>query len=995
MLSPIQLSFNSGEVSPSVAVRTDLDKYKSSLKTCRNFIVHAQGGASNRCGFEYISSTKYATFSSASVAQEFIFSQTQVYVFELGHLYIRFYRNGAQIMVSGSPYEISTTYDQADLQDLRFESSADVTYITHPNYKTKTLTRYAETDWRLEDYAADDGPFMPENVDESASLSVSAVSGTNVTLSLSAVTTIDTNIKLLMHMDDASLIDSSSFYKTTTLNGSVARSSVVSKFGGYSALFNGTTSYITLADSADWNFATSDFTIEFWAYFNSVAASQTFISQDSGTGADYFTLSYLSTGYLQFVVRSASSYLTIFSCPFTPMTGTQYSIALVRSGSVWYLFVNGVSQTLNLDAGSYAITMPNYSGLLNIGRQSFDATKYFNGYMDELKITKGVAEYTADYTVSTYAFSTVSVSALTDFSFNPLHVGALFKLRHYIEGQTISSALSSATSTSSIPCFTTWRLITHGTWTAKFDIEKSTDSGTTWTTLRSFSSSADFNANTSGTEDIDTNTVPFLVRINVTSYTSGTLNVDLTTDPYYQNGIVRATVWDSVISMQATVLQNVGSTSNTTSWAEGSWSDYRGYPSECRFFQDRLGFASTPSEPQTDWLSKTSNYTSFVRNSPLLDTDGISVNLPSRQLNEINGLVAFKKLLAFTTSSVWSIGPISGSALTPSSVQQDVEEYSGSNGLNPIVLGTEALYIDTAGEIVKSIGFQLAVDGFIGNDVNVLAKHFFEGYTIKKMAYQRSPNGIVWFLRSDGVLISLTYLKEQNVVAFAKHDTEGTFESICVIPGTYSDELYAIVNRTSGKLLERAKGRKQHDLTGHVFLDSYTHYDNVTTSLSSLDYIANKVVSLIGDGVDLGTMTVSAAGTLPLSATYTSLDVGLSYNSDFETLAINVQTQEGSSAQNQINIGNVTLSLLNTRGGYIGPDSSNLYNALDYEALNRANLVMRDTALGTTENFTGEIRIPLGGKYKPGGSFFLRQSRPLPITITAVSPEISVGGNVS
>lgn len=1001
MLSVIQPSFNSGEISPSLHNRVDLDKYKSSLKTCRNFILHPQGGASNRCGMEFIATCKYATFSSSTISTEFIFSQTQAYTLEFGHYYVRFYRDGAQIQNNGIAYEVATPYLSTDVRQLRFESSADVIYITHPSYQTQTLTRYAEKDWRIADYAPEDGPFMPENIDESATLTASATTGTNVTLTLSALTTIDPYLVSLLHMNG---VDASTTFTDTralhtyTANGNAQIDTAQSKFGGASGLFDGSGDYISTPDSNDFFYDTGDFTIELW-YRPAIlsGAVHMLYEQWNGTIANVVQLYFIpSSGKIEFYLTSGGILIADYVTTNSVISDTAsfHHIALVRSGSSIYIFVDGLSVPLDVVQAIGSTSFPNFTSDLYIGADH-NLANYANGWMDEYRISKGIARYTEGFTVSNAEFSTVTTSALTNFEFDTLHIGALFKLRHYVEGQTSSTAFGSATSAAGIKCFTTWRLITHGTWKAKFNVEKSTDNGTTWTVLRSFSGDSDFNANTSGTEDIDTNPVPFLVRINVTSYTSGTLNADLTTDPFYQDGIVRVTTWNSVTSVQATVLQTLGSTTGTTSWAEGSWSDYRGYPAISRFFQDRLDFASTPSEPQTDWLSKTSNYSSFIRNSPLLDTDGITVNLPSRQLNAINGLLAFKKLLAFTNASVWSVGPITGTALTPTSVQQDIEEYSGSSGLDPVVIGTEALYVDVGGEIVRSIGFQIQFDGFVGNETNVLSKHLFEGYTILDMAFQRSPNSTIWFVRSDGVLLSLTYLKEQNVVAWAHHDTDGDVESINVIPGDNSDELWMVVDRDVGKCIERMQGRKQHDLTDHVFLDSYRHYDTSSFTLSTLTHLAGKVVSLVGDDVFLGTMTVSASGTLPMSTRYSSLDVGLTYNADLETLAINVPTREGNVNQSQIKIGNVIISLVGTRGGYIGPNENSLYEAFTYDELSRANQVNGNGALGTTEEFSGNIRVPLGSGFADGGSFFLRQSNPLPITVTTINPEITVGDKPS
>lgn len=638
-LRKIQPSFSGGEYSPSIYPRVDITKYQTGLKRLRNFIVHPQGGVSNRPGTRYVADAKYS--DKDCIVQEFVFSSTQKFVLEIGDQYIRFYTAGSQVNVDAvedsiaswnnstayeagdyvtyngttvyfalqdgtnkqpdtqtdywaqqTIYEIPTPYLEADLYDLRFEPSADVIWITHPSYKTRTLSRYATTDWRLEEYFPLDGPFRPENIDETASLNVSATSG-DVTLSATAA-----------------------------------------------------------------------------------------------------------------------------------------------------VFASG-------------------------------------------------------------------------------HVGSIWKLRHYIEGQTYSASLSSATSGTAKQAFRTWRLITHGTWTAQLQVEKSTDGGSTWTVIRAFSSVNDFNVNTSGTEDAESNPDPFLVRVRVTSYTSGTIQVLLSTDSYYQEGIVQITAVNAGNSADATVLRTVGATTDTTSWAEGAWSDYRGWPSVARFFQDRLAFAGTPTDQMTVWFTQTSNYYSMRVNVPLLDTDAITANIPSRQVNIINGLVAFKRLLVFTSQSIWSIGPVSGSAMTPTGFTQEIEEYNGSNGVNPVVIGTEAIYIKQHGHVVSNIAFQLASDSFVGADANILALHLFDEWTILDMAYQRDPSSIIWMLRSDGHLVGMTYLRDQEVVAFHEHDTgEATgdqFKSLCAIPADNFDEVWFSTKRANGRYIERMVARNQVSTCGGAF----------------------------------------------------------------------------------------------------------------------------------------------------------------------------------
>ena len=653
-IRPIQPSFSGGEYSPSIYARVDISKYQSGLKRLRNFIVHPTGGASNRPGTRYVASAKFS--DKAVIVQEFIFSQLQKYVLEVGDEYIRFFTSGAQINVNpanyeswngatayevgdyvtynGSTvyysiqagtnqqpdtetaywtqqtiYEIPSPYQEDDLNDLRFETSGDTIFITHPDYQPRLLQRFGNTDWRMSLYEPDDGPFMAENIDETASLNVSAVSG------------------------------------AASLNATVA---------------------------------------------------------------------YFATG----------------------------------------------------------------------------------------------------------------------------HVGSLFRLRHYIESQTASTAFSSSTTGTAIKCFTTWRLVTHGTWTGKLRVEKSTDGGTTWTVIRSFSSSDDFNVNTSGTEDIESNPVPFRVRLNMYEYTSGTCNADLTTDAFYQEGIIKISAVHSNISATGTMLSEAGATTNTTSWNEGAWSDYRGWPSVSRFYQDRLVFAGTYAEPMTLWMTQTSNYFSFFRHSVLLDTDGITARLPSRQLNAINGLIAFKRLVVLTSASIWSVGPVSGSIMKPTGFTTEIEEYTGSNGVNPVVIGNEAIYMQEHGHVVRNLAFDLSRDSFTGADTNILAQHLFDRWTITDMAYQRDPDRIVWMLRSDGKLVGMTYLKDQEVVAFHWHDTGvaygDKFKSLCVIPSDGFDEVWFAVQRENGWFIERmvlrmestdCGGEQQFSAENQIFMDSAVSYD--------------------------------------------------------------------------------------------------------------------------------------------------------------------------
>lgn len=192
MADIMQRSFAGGEIAPALYGRADQTKYQTGLKTCRNFVVLKHGGAGNRGGMPFVCRVKNGSLPTYLI--KFVFNNEQSYIIEIGNLYMRFIRNGAQIVVSGvaayngatayvigdlvlqgginyycvaattgnappnatywyaltgSIYEIPTPYLTADLKNLQYVQSGDVVTITHENYATRDLTRTGHTAWKL------------------------------------------------------------------------------------------------------------------------------------------------------------------------------------------------------------------------------------------------------------------------------------------------------------------------------------------------------------------------------------------------------------------------------------------------------------------------------------------------------------------------------------------------------------------------------------------------------------------------------------------------------------------------------------------------------------------------------------------------------------------------------------------------------------------------------------------------------------------------------
>lgn len=136
--------------------RTDLEKYAQGLRRCRNFFISRGGAAVSRPGTKYICEVKDSARQVRLIP--FIYSDSQSYVLEFGHLYVRFVSNGAQVL-SGTPYEIVSPYSEADLDRLKYAQTGDLLTITHPSYAPRTLTRTGHTSWAFATLSFNVRPF--------------------------------------------------------------------------------------------------------------------------------------------------------------------------------------------------------------------------------------------------------------------------------------------------------------------------------------------------------------------------------------------------------------------------------------------------------------------------------------------------------------------------------------------------------------------------------------------------------------------------------------------------------------------------------------------------------------------------------------------------------------------------------------------------------------------------------------------------------------------
>lgn len=259
---------------------------------------------------------------------------------------------------------------------------------------------------------------------------------------------IDSYTKLMLHANgtDASttFTDDSANGYTVTPSGNAQIDTAQSKFGGASALFDGSGDYLSIADNANWQLDAgngSPFSIDFWIRPHASPIYQDIIGQPYDGPSNKWTLYVLGSTIYFYIVTGGSATLQ-FHCAFTYSADTWYHIELTRvdntnAATGWRIFINGVGQTLTKDSGNWNGSIPNVASSLVIAKTiSFGD---FNGWIDELRLSKGIARHTSDFTPESSEYSLpLETADITD----TLTLTDDFQLQTNPDNQTIDDTLT-------------------------------------------------------------------------------------------------------------------------------------------------------------------------------------------------------------------------------------------------------------------------------------------------------------------------------------------------------------------------------------------------------------------------------------------------------------------------------------------------------------------------------------------------------------------------
>ncbi len=425
-----------------------------------------------------------------------------------------------------------------------------------------------------------------------------------------------------------------------------------------------------------------------------------------------------------------------------------------------------------------------------------------------------------------------------------------------------------------------------------------------------------------------------------------------------------------------------------------------GAPAVSCFFQQRLVMGGQTVSPAQLNFSQPGNYYNFNNTNPIQEDNAIQSTIVASQLNNIKALIPQAGgLIVYSDDGTTLInGGALGAAVTPTTITANAQSHVGCNDMPPIVSNFDILTVQSKGSSVRDSTYNFYANVYTGTDISVLASHLFFGYQLTEWAWAEEPYKLVWAVRNDGALLSLTFLKEQEFTAWAHHVTEdgdATFNSVATIVEAasvgYQNFVYTVVGRTIGATAvqyieyfpERPVSTSAQD---YWTVDcSISYSGSATTSFQGGEFLAGKTCTGLADGSPITPFVMASNGNFTLGTAASNVKVGLAFDCNLQTLYIDLGAPTVQSKMKQLPV--VVLRVTDALGLEIGSDSSNLVAIKDL-VVGQVGSMTNEVV---TDLVTGDTQTILDPKWQEAGQIYIRQPNPYPATILGYIPKVNVG----
>lgn len=473
--------------------------------------------------------------------------------------------------------------------------------------------------------------------------------------------------------------------------------------------------------------------------------------------------------------------------------------------------------------------------------------------------------------------------------------------------------------------------------------------------------------------------------------------------------VVHADVF-GLVEADGTKVTTFPGTGATGGWKLGAWSAITGWPSAVGFYQQRLVWGRTDTQPQTLWMTKAGVLTSFATTVPAQDDDAITLTILAGEVNAIQWIVEGADLLIGTTGAMRTIGPSdTGKNFSATNLVQKRQSTFGSKDLQPLQIGSVAIYANYYGNVLREFLFSFQQNAYIAPELTILSEHLMRS-GVKQFAYAQDIDSIIWCAMGNGELVGITYERDQQIVAMTHHQLGGAYagsgivwdstdptndnvpygivESVACIPGATRSEVWVIVRRKINGVEKRYVERltatfEAQQKNTAVFSDSSFSYSGAATNqLTGINWLAGETVSVLADGAVTPPVVVSNVGvlTLPNSKQASKITFGLPYKSRAKTLPGATGTGDGTGLGRRKNVIAANIDYMET--GYLEAGSPSARSLEVAEGLRG-----RSDPMGTSPPLAnGILTTRFDRGWRDAGQVVMQTDKPLPATIRSITP---------
>ena len=409
-----------------------------------------------------------------------------------------------------------------------------------------------------------------------------------------------------------------------------------------------------------------------------------------------------------------------------------------------------------------------------------------------------------------------------------------------------------------------------------------------------------------------------------------------------------------------------------------TWTAARGYPGVVAFVDQRLWFAATNTEPDTKWGSVVGDFENF--GPGLADSDSQTFTLAgggNTSINEIRWIKHAGRMLVGTLGAEYSATGPNDEPISTTIRVKDQTTHGSDYNVDALRVSNAVIFLQRGARRLREMAFNFESDSYLAPDIAILSEHLLRSGGITRMAYLGSPDSIILAVSGTGELLSLTYERPEQVLAWSHHITgadqdvvDGKFETVATAPnfcGT-GDEAWVILKR----IINGSTVRYVEFFDGQLNTDSALIYSgSAVDRFRGLRHLEGEVVKVVTADFTVYTVTVTN-GEVQIGASTTYAEIGLNFSNKLSLLPIEIPTQIGTAQMRRKRWNQFGFRLFCTRGTPKVQGEDIRY------------------PLEATFPYTGDILITAALPWDLYGRVVIQHDDPLPMTVLSASGSLLV-----